>query len=216
MGGMGQPSAGAGSMTKRDPVADKSWTSRKLDWMDAVAADPRVPALAFEVGFIIAQAINARTEIAFVSDDTIADRTGCKRRAVHSARNLLRECGWIEWKRTRTANEYRLRFEKINLVLDMQTVKRDQRAERRQKRRDLRATKAGSDVHGEAHLKSPDVHGETHLDVHGETHIHLRDNTLKKERVLQKGFQGISTREMEWVSLGGSDDFGLIPLSSVH
>ena len=44
-----------------EPGHNKTATSRKLDWLDALAVDPAVKPYAFKVGFAIVQHVNART-----------------------------------------------------------------------------------------------------------------------------------------------------------
>jgi hypothetical protein len=117
-----------------DPAEkQRSFTGSKLDWMTALSADPRIDARAFEVGFQIAQHVNMQTGVAFISDDTIGDKTGIPRRWVLRARSDLRDAHWINWKRTRTANLYWTLGDNINCVTDHQIMLRDARAERRTK-----------------------------------------------------------------------------------
>jgi hypothetical protein len=63
-------------------AAQRSFTGDKLDWMTALSADPFMDARAFEVGFCIAQHVNAKNGIAILSDDTISDKTGIPKRWV--------------------------------------------------------------------------------------------------------------------------------------
>jgi hypothetical protein len=85
---------------RRDRTAEadqrRSFTGDKLDWMTALSADPRLDARAFEVGFCIAQHVNAQSGRAILSDDTISDKTGIPKRWVLRARQSLRDAGWID------------------------------------------------------------------------------------------------------------------------
>jgi hypothetical protein len=113
---------------------NKTATSRKLDWLDALNADPAVRPFAFKVGFAIAKHVNARTGEAMVSDETISDITSISMRHVRAGRELLKARRWISWKRTRTANVYRLLSTNVNNALDLLILRRDARRERRAKR----------------------------------------------------------------------------------
>jgi hypothetical protein len=126
----------------------RSFTGEKLDWMTALSADPRVDARAFEVGFCIAQHVNAESRLAIVSDDTISDKTGIPKRCVLRARRNLRDAGWINWRRTRTANIYCCLPDRINAVTDQQIILKEKRTERQ-----TRARKARLEAPPLAHLK---------------------------------------------------------------
>jgi Helix-turn-helix domain len=113
----------------------KTFTSRKLDWLDCLAHDSMVAPLAFEIGYCIMSHLNAKSGRAWVSDETLADKSGNSERTVRRARTQLRAAGWITWKRTSTANVYTPQFQKVNAMLDSIISKRDERTERREKRR---------------------------------------------------------------------------------
>src|SRR5258708_2903533 len=115
--------------TAIEAAKQRSFTGDKLDWMAALSADSRVDARAFEVGFQIAQHINAKKGVAFVSDETISDKTGIPQRWVQRARATLRDAGWIDWKRTQSANVYWTLGDNINAVTDHQVMLRDARNE---------------------------------------------------------------------------------------
>ncbi|WP_027514631.1 hypothetical protein [Bradyrhizobium sp. WSM1417] len=134
-------------MSDMDRGQLRSFTGDKLDWLSALSADPRLDARAFEVGFQIAQHLNAQNGVAILSDDTISDKTGIPKRWVLRARNALRSCGWIDWRRTKTANVYWTRGEQINQVIDHQILLKELRQERRLKR------KAPQETPPVAHLK---------------------------------------------------------------
>jgi len=113
----------------------RTFTGDKLDWMTALSADPRLDARAFEVGFCIAQHVNSKSGRAIVSDDTISDKTGIPKRWVLRARKNLKEAGWINWRRTRTANVYWTLGGRINAVTDHQIFLKEARTERQNKTR---------------------------------------------------------------------------------
>ena len=113
----------------------KTFTSRKLDWLDCLAHDPLISALAFEIGYCIMSHMNAKNGRAWVSDETLADKSGNSERTVRRARSQLRAAGWFTWKRTSTANVYTPLFQKMNSMLDSIISKRDERKERRERRR---------------------------------------------------------------------------------
>ncbi len=131
-----------------EKASQRSFTGDKLDWMTAVSADPRLDARAFEVAFCIAQHVNRKTGAAILSDDTIGDKTGIPRRWVLRARQALRETGWIDWQRTKTANVYWTKGENMNRVIDLQIMLRDARQEKRN-----RIKCARQDAPPVAHLK---------------------------------------------------------------
>jgi hypothetical protein len=113
----------------------KSFTSLKLDWINALMSDSKISSTAFRVGFCIIQHVNEHTGLAFVSDETISDKTATCNRQVREARNLLRDKGWLIWKRTRTANRYRLLANNLNAIIDEQIIKKELRIERRDRRK---------------------------------------------------------------------------------
>ena len=116
-----------------EKAKQRSFTGDKLDWMNAVSADPLLDARAFEVAFCIAQHVNKASGLAILSDDTIADKTGIARRWVARARVALREGRWIDWKRTKTANIYWTKGDRIGAVTDHQVILKERRDERKTK-----------------------------------------------------------------------------------
>ena len=119
------------NVTAGEAAEKRSFTGDKLDWMTALCADPRIDARAFRVGFTIAQHINMRKGVAFISDETISDKTSIPTRWVQRARALLRTTRWIDWKRTQSANLYWILPGNIDPVTDHQIMLRDARADRR-------------------------------------------------------------------------------------
>jgi hypothetical protein len=113
---------------------NQTFTSRKLDWLRCLCFDPMLLPYDFRVAFVIAQHINQRTQTARLSDETIADESAGSDCNVKRSRARLREAGWLTWRRTQTANVYKLRFEKMSGIMDAIIVSRDARNERRRKR----------------------------------------------------------------------------------
>jgi hypothetical protein len=170
----------------------RRFTGDKLDWMTALSADPRLDARAFEVGFCIAQHVNSKSGRAIVSDETISDKTGIPKRWVLRARKALKEAGWINWRRTRTANVYWTLGDRINAVTDHQIFLKDARTERQNKTR-----KAHQEAPPVAYLRrretSPAALPETPPVAQGETppvaNIHPNNTPsvlhLQKKRSIQ-------------------------------
>jgi hypothetical protein len=114
--------------TARQPSSD--FTSRKLTWLDCIAADRRIPPLAFKIAYVIAQHVNRRKGEAWPSDQTIAEKVGVDTSNVYRARVLLRAAKWLSWRRTGASNRYSLDFRNVSAFLDMITTANDIRRER--------------------------------------------------------------------------------------
>jgi hypothetical protein len=114
-----------------DPGEVKTFTSRKLEWMDGVSIDPDLAPHDFQVGFIIAQCISIEKGIGTIADATIAQRTGTRREHVVKSRKKLRERGWLDWTYTRTTNIYWLKFGLVERMIDLRITYREQRDEAR-------------------------------------------------------------------------------------
>jgi hypothetical protein len=118
-------------------VADhvKSFTSWKLDLLQCLAADPRIRRMVFEFAFCILQHMNSKTLQAFVSDETVRDKTGICERDAYRARQVLKATGWLDWRRTRTANIYTFSDKNVNTTFDLLELKKEARQDRREKKR---------------------------------------------------------------------------------
>jgi hypothetical protein len=136
-----------------------SFTGRKLDWLKCLAFDRRLQPQPFDfkVAFVIAQHVNQRTGSAMLSDDTIAyEAGGGSERNALRARKRLRDAGWLTWHRTRTANVYRLSFDKVERTLDMMTAAREARREKHHRWKSAAVSKS-ADVTPESNPKGPDT-----------------------------------------------------------
>ena len=127
-------------MTKKRSVWKKppTFTSKKLDWLACVNFDRRLKQfpIAFKVAYVIANQIDETRNTAFISDAAIADKAGgISERQVGRSRKLLRDTGWLSWKRTCSANVYSLLSEHVSGVWDSITASNEARKERRRKRR---------------------------------------------------------------------------------
>jgi hypothetical protein len=165
-------------MSKDDVAAA---TSRKLFWLTCVNFDhSRVKPYDFRVAFVIAQHINRNTGNARLSDETIADEAGGSLRNVARARQLLREFGWLTWRRTRTCNVYSLNHDRVSRTLDMLTASRDARREMYQKRKTTPPAKP-PDMTPVAGLKPQDTTPVASRDMTPVADIHLRGTPLREE-----------------------------------
>lgn len=138
----------------------RSFTSWKLDLLANAAADSAIQPYDFRVLFTIARHVNAESGRTKLSDDTIADETVSTRRNVMRARKRLKRAGWLQWKRTRSANVYGLRADRVNDVMDTRLLNREARQERRAEGLNSRQA-----VTPTSHLKPSDVTSRSLLDV---------------------------------------------------
>ena len=155
-----------------------TFTGQRLDWLKCVSFDRSIQPYDFEVAFQIAQHLNEKTATAFVSDETIADKTGGgSSRNVWNSRIRLRDAGWLTWRRTRTANVYSLNYGKVNGVLDMITVSSDARREKQQK--PAKAKKR--DMKHSSYLTPPDTNHSAEQDTKPSSDIHPRGTPYREE-----------------------------------
>lgn len=106
-------------MVDNDEARQKSWTSRKLEWLNCVSADPLAKPGTFEVAFCIIQHANAGTGVAIISDRVISDKTGISSAEVYRHRKLLKKIGWITWTRRARGLTIKFLFARINSMLDL-------------------------------------------------------------------------------------------------
>ena len=117
----------------------KSFTSWKLDLLDCIHADPRLKPADKSVAYSIAQHLNAGRRQAFVGAETISDKTCVGVRQVRRAVKRLKETGWLETRKTRTANMYKFSEKNMNMMLDRLVVFKDARNAKRNKSRAIQA-----------------------------------------------------------------------------
>jgi hypothetical protein len=192
-----------------DPAEKKrSFTGDKLDWMTALMADDRLDPGAKVIGFCIAQAVNQESGCAFIGETTLSHKTGMSRSEISRGKRDLRAHGWVDWKRTRSANVYWTLSEAIQYVISRQRALKETRQVDRQAR-----TLARTDASPLTHLKTQDASALTHRspskgpanrpdastltgrDVSTLTHrdaspvtgIHLQPNTFKLTPSLRGG-----------------------------
>jgi hypothetical protein len=109
-------------------VSQATFTSWKLDILEAANADERIAGDAFKVLFYILQSINQHTGITFPTIKTIAVKTRLNVRQVRRMIKLLKDAGWLivkpRWDvRDRvTRNTYRVSARNVNRSLDQQVV----------------------------------------------------------------------------------------------
>lgn len=73
----------------------KSFTGKKLDWLDRVAADPKITNLAFRTAYALAQYVNERSGHAFPSYETLGSAIASSRRGAINAVALLKSRGHL-------------------------------------------------------------------------------------------------------------------------
>lgn len=158
-----------------EPMGDedqRSFTSWKLDIVNALLSDSRVSHGHFRIAVRVMQAVNAETRIAHISDAVICDelpktdRFGC-----NDARKRLEKLKW--WTVTRghggRASRYIFSDANVDNVLDQRALDRDARqAERARRRREYRRTRrAEGDVVEEPLLDEGDAVQEPHKPIGG-------------------------------------------------
>jgi hypothetical protein len=115
----------------------RSFTSDKLDRINAMNADARINGNAFKVATCIIQHINEKMGYAFPSVETIGIKTRLPQRVVERALTLLRKIGWLRSRlvfdrRTRTThNLYWVLPDNMNAITDEQLVLKEAREARR-------------------------------------------------------------------------------------
>jgi hypothetical protein len=183
-----------------------TFTGQRLEWLKCVNYDRRLkdcPA-ALKVAFVIATHVTENGSSipgialnpgeACISDEAIADKAGgLHRRHVIRARNRLNETGYLNWRRTRSANVYRLDYGQVSRVLDLMDASNQARKEQQKRRKDR-----PRDVTPRAHLKPPDRTPRAHLDVTPESHIHLRGSPYdERESTEGEDFSSLEVSSLE-------------------
>lgn len=109
----------------------KTFTSAKLDLLDAMSMDPRVTDGEFRTAYRLAQHANSETGAMFPSQERLADQMGTKARAVRQRIAGLVEKGWLLiWRPNKRApNSYRFDGRHVNAILDRQAMLNEARRE---------------------------------------------------------------------------------------
>lgn len=113
----------------------KSFTSEKLDILDAMSCDPELQDIDFRVAFRLIQHVNAKARNAHPSLDRLAAQVGVSRDTV--MRSLNRLCDpdggrhWINRVRADRTQPYYYTFitDRLNMVLDGQIAREDRARE---------------------------------------------------------------------------------------
>jgi hypothetical protein len=102
------------------PKTNRTWTSRKMDYIDA--ANLRLPGAPFKVAVCILNHANQRTEKAWPSQETIALRTGLNVRTVERAVGEIVKIGWIGrhtvWTNGKKRNIYTVLWRNVQAAID--------------------------------------------------------------------------------------------------
>ncbi|TDR93797.1 hypothetical protein [Enterovirga rhinocerotis] len=118
-----------------EPSSDelRSFTSWKLDVLNAASADTRLKSGPFRVLYRVVKYMNAVTREAIVSDETLSDDLGVTRSALHDARKQLAELGWWRYRPGRYGRGtiYTILDDNVNGIenrlLDEREIRRDRR-----------------------------------------------------------------------------------------
>jgi hypothetical protein len=93
----------------------RAFCAEKFKWLNALNADKDVDGRPFKVAFAVSQYLDVETgETCRLSDPTIAAKTGLPERCVRRARVVLRDHGWLSWRRTLDGSFYRPALSQIS------------------------------------------------------------------------------------------------------
>jgi hypothetical protein len=166
------------------PAELASFTSWKLNMLDAMNCDPKVTDADFRVAFRLMQHVNSTSRLAWPSMDWLACQIGKSGLRVRAAIKNLSDAGWLAKHRLNRhrSNEYAFHDAPLNTVLDAKLTREDaykdvraNRAETRFDRSDSSARNGldRSDSSGLDRLKMP---GPDRSDSSGK---HLKRNYLQ-------------------------------------
>jgi DNA-binding transcriptional regulator YhcF (GntR family) len=131
--------------------AKRTFTSEKMDLINAINADARISGNAYKVAICIINHVNEKAGYAFPSVETVGIKTRLSRSAVERALKLLRKTGWLRSRKvydhkTRTQhNRYWLLDDNLNAIADEQvTLLEEAREARREGQRETPKTPAQS------------------------------------------------------------------------
>jgi Helix-turn-helix domain len=113
-----------------------SFTSWKLDIMDAMKLDRRMNGTEFRIAFCLIQHVNSVTKACFPSQELLADETGVKLRTVRASIAKLVRLRWARLTRPNRSktNQYEFLTENVDAMLDRRTMLKDGRADARVER----------------------------------------------------------------------------------
>jgi hypothetical protein len=131
--------------------AKRTFTSEKMDKINALNADARISGNAYKVATCIINHVNEKAGYAFPSVETIGIKTRLPRRVVERSLTLLRKTGWLRSRKvydhkTRTQhNRYWLLDDNLNAIADEQVMLLEEAREaRREGQRETPKTPAQS------------------------------------------------------------------------
>jgi hypothetical protein len=117
--------------------AKRTFTSEKMDLINAINADARISGNAYKVAICIINHVNEKAGYAFPSVETVGIKTRLSRSAVERALKLLRKTSWLRSRKvydhkTRTQhNRYWVLADNLNAIADEQAMLIDEAREAR-------------------------------------------------------------------------------------
>lgn len=172
----------------------QTFTSWKMDMLDAMSYDLDVTDADFRVAFRVIQHLNSVSGLAWPSIARLAAQLGKSEDRVRASTKRLSTVGWI-WKGRKSQkapNEYRFLEDRVNMVLDAMLQRMD-KVSSANDRADMRGQKSVD----HAHLRGGDhaeMHGPDHANLHGK---HPKQNYLQ----LTPSYLGASNEELPVQSL---------------
>ncbi|MCF3638722.1 helix-turn-helix domain-containing protein [Rhizobium sp. TRM95111] len=164
----------------------QSFTSWKLDIIDAMSCDAQLDDIDFRVAFRMMQHVNAKTRDAHPSLERLAAQLGVHRDTV--MRSLNRMCDpnggrqWLSRRRNSRIESYCYSFvtDRLNAVIDGKLQREDQARETAQQRRRQRLEVARKQPRDVAPLQSPEVANVQSPEVAPLQPKHLTENYLNR------------------------------------
>ena len=133
---MAKPKAAAAVEPADDDQKQRSFTSWKLNVLNALVSDRKVSDGQFRIAARVLEAVNADTGKAYITDRTLADDVPRTDKAkCTGARKHLQEMGWWTYApgRSGRATEYRFKDDRVNQI-HQRLADREQRQAEREKR----------------------------------------------------------------------------------
>ncbi|EUB95590.1 hypothetical protein PMI07_002078 [Rhizobium sp. CF080] len=204
----------------------QSFTSWKLDVIDAITCDTALQDIDTRVAFRLMQHINARTRDANPSLERLAAQLGCHRDTVRRSLDRMCDpnsgCLWlVRLRESRTATyHYSFVTDRMNLVIDGKMDREDRAREAAKERRRNRLEVAQEQPREVAAVLPHEVAAVQSYEVAGVLPKHLPDNYLNRtpSDSCSEGREGTYTRETEisrslsTYSLAHSGDEANLPL----